>query len=197
MKENILILVNSFISCSKKQYFKTQLINTEHMTQNTDTEHRTQTHVKNGLYISNFEREKLISAGTVGKDFTSDHYKHSTSALKKPCPLLFEAVTLGNVACVSILLENGFTFETRDTNGWNIVIVCPLGAVWAYYIKVPYLLVRHRKRLYTRLNKVMLCFSFGSSRQTLKVREVKCVPRDPAITCPVLFKGSRSPLSLA
>ena len=48
MKENILILVNSFISCSKKQYFKTQLINTEHRTQNTDTEHRTQTHVKNG-----------------------------------------------------------------------------------------------------------------------------------------------------
>ena len=41
MKENILILVNSFISCSKKQYFKTQLINTEHRTQN--TEHRTQT----------------------------------------------------------------------------------------------------------------------------------------------------------
>ena len=49
MKENILILVNSFISCSKNQYFKTQLINTEHRTQNTDTEHRTQTHVKNGL----------------------------------------------------------------------------------------------------------------------------------------------------
>ena len=49
MKENILILVNSFISCSKKQYFKTQLINTEHRTQNTDTEHRTQTHVKNVL----------------------------------------------------------------------------------------------------------------------------------------------------
>ena len=47
MKQNILILVNSFISCSKKQYFKTQLINTEHRTQNTDTEHRTQTHVKN------------------------------------------------------------------------------------------------------------------------------------------------------
>ena len=49
MKENILILVNSFISCSKNQYFKTQLINTEHRTQNTDTEHRTQTHVKNVL----------------------------------------------------------------------------------------------------------------------------------------------------
>ena len=78
-----------------------------------------------------------------------------------------------------------------------IVIVCPLGAVWAYYIKVPYLLVRHRKRLCTRLNKVTLCFSFGGSRQSLKVREVKCVPGDPAITCPVLFRGSRSPLSLA
>ena len=51
MKENILILVNSFISCSKNQYFKTQLINTEHRTQNTDTEHRTQTHVKNVLLL--------------------------------------------------------------------------------------------------------------------------------------------------
>ena len=49
MKENILILVNSFISCSKKQYFKTQLINTEHRTQNTDTEHRTQTQLISGL----------------------------------------------------------------------------------------------------------------------------------------------------
>ena len=81
--------------------------------------------------------------------------------------------------------------------GTHTVIVCPLGAVWAYYIKVPYLLVRHHKWLYTLLNKVMLCFSFGSSRQSLKVHEVKCVTGDPAIRCPVLFKGSRSPLSLA
>ena len=43
----------------------------------------------------------------------------------------------------------------------------------------------------------MLCFCLGSSRQVLKVREVKCVPGDPALMCPVLFKGSRSPLSLA
>ena len=57
--------------------------------------------------------------------------------------------------------------------------------------------MRHRKRLYTRLNKVMLCFPFGGSRQSLKVCEVKCVPGGPTITCPVLFKGSRSPLSLA
>ena len=49
MKQDILILVNSFISCSKNLYFKTQLINTGHRTQNTDTEHRTQTHVKNVL----------------------------------------------------------------------------------------------------------------------------------------------------
>ena len=71
----------------------------------------------------------------------------------------------------------------------EIVIVCPLGAVWAYYIKVPYLLVWHCERLYTRLNKVTLCFSFGGSRQNLKVREVKCIPGDPTIMCPVLFKG--------
>ena len=42
----------------------------------------------------------------------------------------------------------------------------------------------------------MLCFCFGSSRQSLKVREVKYIPGDPTITCPVLFKGSRSLLSL-
>ena len=64
-------------------------------------------------------------------------------------------------------------------------------------LKFLYLLVRHRKWLYSRFNKVSPCFWFGGSRQSLKVREVKCVPGDPAIMCPVLFKGSRSPLSLA
>ena len=64
-------------------------------------------------------------------------------------------------------------------------------------LKFPYLLVRHCKRLYMCLNKVMLCFCFGGSHQGLKVREVKCIPRYPAITCPVLFKGSRFPLLLA
>ena len=43
----------------------------------------------------------------------------------------------------------------------------------------------------------MLCFCLGGSRQSLKVREVKCIPGDPTLMCPVLFKGSRSPLSLA
>ena len=64
-------------------------------------------------------------------------------------------------------------------------------------LKFPYLLVRHRKRPYTRLNKVTLCFCFGSSHQSLKVRELKCVPGDPVIMCPVLFKGSCSLLLLA
>ena len=64
-------------------------------------------------------------------------------------------------------------------------------------LKFSYLLVRHCKQLCTWLNKVMLCFCVGGSHQSLKVCEVKCIPRDPAITCPVLFKGSRSPLSLA
>ena len=73
----------------------------------------------------------------------------------------------------------------------------PLGAAWAYFIKVLVLASRHRKQLCTWLNKVTLCFCVGGSCQSLKVREVKCVPGDPAITCPVLFKGSRSPLSLA
>ena len=29
------------------------------------------------------------------------------------------------------------------------------------------------------------------------MHEVKCIPGDPAITCPLLFKGSHSPLLLA
>ena len=77
------------------------------------------------------------------------------------------------------------------------VIVCPLVRVGLTILKFSYLLVRHRKWLCSRFNKVTPCFWFGSSHQSLKVLEVKCVPRDPAIMCPVLFKGSRSPLSLA
>ena len=77
------------------------------------------------------------------------------------------------------------------------VIVCPLVRLGLTILKFLYLLVRHHKPLCRWLNKVTLCFHFGSSRQSLKVREVKCVAGDPAITCPVLFKGSRSPLFLA
>ena len=58
-------------------------------------------------------------------------------------------------------------------------------------VKSSYFLVRHR------IYKIMLLFCYSGSHQSLKVREVKCVPGDPATTCPVLFKGSRSPLSLA
>ena len=36
-------------------------------------------------------------------------------------------------------------------------------------------------------------FGFGSSHVSLKVYEAACVPGDPAITCPGLFKGARSP----
>ena len=43
-------------------------------------------------------------------------------------------------------------------------------------------------------NNVTLCFCLGGSRQSLKVCEMKCIPGDPAIMCPVLFKGSCSPL---
>ena len=69
----------------------------------------------------------------------------------------------------------------------------PLGAAWAYYSLsksscIP--LVRHCK--YNTL-----CFCLGGSRQSLKVREVKCILRDPTLMCPVLFKGSHSLLSLA
>ena len=40
-------------------------------------------------------------------------------------------------------------------------------------------------------------FGFGSSHVSLKVREAVCVPGDPDITHPSLFKGARSPLVLA
>ena len=85
MKQNILILVNSFISCSKKQYFKTQLINTEHRTQNTDTEHRTQTHVKN---IHTFVEFYSLNVYKVGR---SDRMKFRPKTLKVPrVPFAFE-----------------------------------------------------------------------------------------------------------
>ena len=58
-------------------------------------------------------------------------------------------------------------------------------------VKCSYFLVWHR------VSKIMLLFCLGGSRQSLKVREVKCIPGDPASTCPVLFKGSRSLLLLA
>ena len=58
-------------------------------------------------------------------------------------------------------------------------------------VKCSYFLVRHR------VSKITLLFCLGGSRQSLKVCKVKCVPRDPATMCPVLFKGSRSLLLLA
>ena len=64
-------------------------------------------------------------------------------------------------------------------------------------LKFSYSLVRHYIRQYSCLNKLTLFFCLGSSHPSLKVHEVKCVPGDPALTCPVLFKGSRSLLLLA
>ena len=58
-------------------------------------------------------------------------------------------------------------------------------------VKCSYFLVQHH------VSKIMLLFCLGSSRQRLKVHEVKCIPGDPATMCPVLFKGSRSLLLLA
>ena len=95
--------------------------------------------------------------------------------------------------CCCFLLSNNVKNRREDIH----VIVCPFGAAWATIVKFLYLLVRHHKWLYTRLNKVTLCFCFGGSHQSLKVREVKCIPGDPAITCLVLFKGSCSLLLLA
>ena len=72
----------------------------------------------------------------------------------------------------------------------NSMPLVPLGLTICV-IRSSYYLVWHR------IYKLMLLFCLGSSHQSLKVREVKCVPGDPATTCPVLFKGSCSLLSLA
>ena len=80
---------------------------------------------------------------------------------------------------------------------FDIVIVCPSVRLGLTILKFSYWLVWHRNRPYPCLNMLMLDFCLGSSHPSLKVCEVKCVPGDPAITCPVLFKGSRSPLLLA
>ena len=58
-------------------------------------------------------------------------------------------------------------------------------------VKCSYFLMRHR------VGKIMLLFCLGGSHQSLKVCKVKCIPRGPATTCPVLFKGSCSLLLLA
>ena len=58
-------------------------------------------------------------------------------------------------------------------------------------VNCSYFLVRHR------VSKIMLLFCLGSSCQSLKVREVKCVPGDPTTMFPVLFKGSHSLLCYA
>ena len=69
----------------------------------------------------------------------------------------------------------------------------PLGAAWAYYIRFKAFLLL--SAAFVCINNAPLCL--GGSRQILKVREVKCVPGDPATTYPVLFKGPHSPLLLA
>ena len=68
-----------------------------------------------------------------------------------------------------------------------------LGVAWAYYTCSKVFALSSAASY--MLNNAPLCL--GGSRQSLKVREVKCVPGDPATTCPVLFKGSRSLLLLA
>ena len=54
-------------------------------------------------------------------------------------------------------------------------------------VKSSYFLERHC------MYKITLLFCLSGSRPSLKVREVKCVPGDPATMCPVLFKGSLLP----
>ena len=49
-------------------------------------------------------------------------------------------------------------------------------------VKCSYFLVWHR------VSKITFLFCLGGSRQSLKVRKVKCIPGNPATTCPVLFK---------
>ena len=73
------------------------------------------------LNLNDQEREELICIETLRDVSNTCTYRHSDSALQKPCPILFEATRARKFASVDILLENGFTFETRDTNGWNIL----------------------------------------------------------------------------
>ena len=73
------------------------------------------------LNLNDQEREQLISRETLRDVSNACTYRHSDSALQRPCPILFEATRARKFASVDVLLENGFTFETRDTNGWNIL----------------------------------------------------------------------------
>ena len=94
------------------------------------------------------EREELISKETLQDASTACSYRHSDSALQRPCPILFEATRASKFVSVDILLENGFTFETRDTNGWNIL---------HYLIAVSYF----DPLLYPRVPEQFKCFIFN------------------------------------
>ena len=103
----------------KKQYFKTQLINTEHRTQDTDTGLRTQTHAKNRLHahskstkgvlkIANFAiivHEVFMSAGQENSLTFKRHRKYT---LLPPANVVYKGYvftgvclsTGGGVVCV-------------------------------------------------------------------------------------------------
>ena len=90
----------------------------------------------------------------------------------------------------SLPLSN-FRFSTdSSSNLCNSMPLVRLGLTICV-VKSSYYLVRHC------INKITLLFCLGGSSPSLNVCKVKCIPGDPTTTCPVLFKGSRSPLSLA
>ena len=69
----------------------------------------------------------------------------------------------------------------------------PLGARRLTMVMFVFPLVRHSRAGRT-LHKAKVKYSgfrFGGSHVSLKVREAVCVPGDPAIMCPCLFKGAR------
>ena len=84
--------------------------------------------------------------------------------------------------CFDILWKKLSSFcDTVDVV--SSVIVCPSGAAWAYYVKVPVnISVALLMVLSSAKVKVTPQFWLGSSHQSLKVRAAVYVPGDPAIT---------------
>ena len=83
--------------------------------------------------------------------------------------------------------------QQRDVDvSRHCVIVCPQVCVGLTMVKFIYPLVRHSCAGSTpHKAKVKYSgFGFGSSHASLKVHEAVCVPGDPAITHPCLFKGA-------
>ncbi len=71
--------------------------------------------------LKNSEREFLITWQTRDESSKPCCHGYSSKVLRKPCPLIFEAISRDQTPCLEVLLGFGFKLESTDTNGWNVL----------------------------------------------------------------------------